>query len=59
MNLSYGSICAYLAMMHIELSWADEHYLSTIFNVMGEYAKLGTKPERKKVGSADIGKYVV
>ncbi len=58
MILSYAKVCATLAMMHIDLAWADEQYLSTLFDILDEYGKLGKKPEKKKVGASDIGKFI-
>lgn len=58
MSLSYAVFCATLARLGISLEWADDQYLVTLSNIMGEYAKLGNKPERKKVGSANIGKFI-
>ena len=46
-------------MMNIDLAWADEQYFSTLMDVAEEYAKLNKKPEKKKVGASDIGKFIV
>lgn len=59
MTLSYAKVCATLSMMHIDLNWADDQYLFTIMNVLDEYTKLTTKPEKKKVGASEIGKFIV
>ena len=58
MTLSYAKICASLAMIHIDLNWADDQYFITLMNLMDEYTKIGKKPERKKVGASDIGKFI-
>ena len=59
MTISYAKVCATLSMVHIDLNWADDQYLYTLMNVMDEYAKIGKKPEKKKVGASDIGKFIV
>lgn len=58
MNLSYAVICATLTRMNVNLMWADEQYPATLFKVIGEFAKMGKKPEKKKVGSSNIGKFI-
>ena len=59
MTISYAKVCATLSMVHIDLNWADNQYLYTLMNIMDEYAKIGKKPEKKKVGASDIGKFIV
>lgn len=58
MNLSYAVMCATLTRMNINLMWADEQYPATLFKVIGEYVKVGKKPEKRKVGSSQIGKFI-
>jgi len=58
-ELSYGVICATLSRLNINLQWADDQYLPVLMTIMGEYTKSIKKPERKKVGASDIGKYIV
>lgn len=59
MTLSYAKVCATLSMAHIDLNWADDQYLFTLVDIMEEYSKIGKKPEKKKVGASEIGKFVV
>lgn len=48
-----------LVRLGVSLEWADNQYLSTLIKLIGEYTKQGEKPEKKKVSSSDIGKFVV
>lgn len=59
MTISYAKVCATLSMMRIDLNWADEQYFSTLMTVVDEYAKISKKPEKKKVGANEIGKFIV
>ena len=59
MTLSYAKVCATLSMMRIDLNWADDQYLSTLMNILDEYGKMTKKPEKKKVGANEIGKFIV
>ena len=58
MIISYAKVCATLSMTHIDLNWADEQYLTTLLKILEEYAKIGKKPEKKKVGASEIGKFI-
>jgi len=59
MTISYAKVCATLAMMHIDLAWADEQYFDTLMTIVDEYTNMGKKPEKKKVGASEIGKFIV
>lgn len=59
MTLSYAKVCATLAMARIDLNWADNQYFATLMDILEEYSKIGKKPEKKKVGASDIGKFIV
>ena len=59
MTLSYAKVCATLSMIHIDLNWADDQYFSTLMNIVDEYGKAVKKPEKKKVGASEIGKFIV
>lgn len=59
MTISYAKVCATLAMIHIDLAWADDQYFNTLMDIVDEYTKIGKKPEKKKVGASDIGKFIV
>lgn len=59
MTLSYAKVCATLSMIHIDLNWADDQYFNTLMDIMEEYANIGKKSEKKKVGASEIGKFIV
>ena len=59
MTISYAKVCASLSMARIDLNWADDQYFTTLMNILDEYAKIGKKPEKKKVGASEIGKFIV
>lgn len=59
MTISYAKVCATLAMIHIDLNWADDQYFNTLMDIVEEYTNIGKKPEKKKVGASDIGKFIV
>ena len=56
MTISYAMVCAVLAKLNIDLEWADDHYLTTLFDIIGESVK--EKPHKETVGSAGISKYI-
>lgn len=59
MTISYAKVCASLSTARIDLNWADDQYFYTLMNILDEYTKIGKKPEKKKVGASEIGKFVV
>lgn len=59
MTISYAKVCATLAMIHIDLNWADGQYFNTLMDIVEEYTNIGKKPEKKKVDASDIGKFIV
>lgn len=49
---------ASLLAIHCDLGWADNQYMSTLVDVISEYHALFNKPEKKKVDSQSIKKFI-
>lgn len=49
---------ANLLAIHIPPDWADEQYLSTLVDVMGEYSHIFDKKEKKKVDAETMKRFI-
>ena len=51
-------MCASLLATKIDLNWADNQHLSTLIDIVGEYSKLFTKKEKKKVNAEQMKRFI-
>lgn len=49
---------ARLCVARIDLTWADEQYLPTLLNVMGEVSKIYTPKKKEKVTASEMKKHI-
>lgn len=47
-----------LAMSKIPLEWADNQYLVTLLAVVSAQTRMMKKPQKKKVGVSDMGRFI-
>lgn len=45
-------------MAKVDLTWADDQYLSTLLKVIGEVAKIYTPHKKEKVSSSEMKKFI-
>jgi hypothetical protein len=47
-----------LCVAKIDLEWADEQYLSTLFKVIREVNKIYTPKKKEKVSASEMAKHI-
>ena len=51
-------MCALLGVCKVDLNWADNQYWDTLFKVVGEYTKMITPKEKKKVSASEMKNFI-
>lgn len=57
-KITYAKIVANLLAIKCDLNWADNQYLSTLIEVLSEYASLFEKKEKRKVDASNIKHFI-
>lgn len=56
--ISYPYICSLLCVAKIDLNWADDQYLSTLFKLIGELNKIYTPKKKEKVSASEMARFI-
>lgn len=56
--MTYPKMCAILSLMHMDMSWANEQYWGTLFEIIFEYNKLVSPKKKEKIGGKQLMSYV-